>query len=54
MGDRMDTSKLFLQLCLVLGAVCLVLQRKKLREFFFKLTLVVGTVGTGLVYGLIH
>jgi len=46
-GDLFDLSALFLQLCLVLGAISLVIQSAKPRFAFFVLMLALGVVGTG-------
>ncbi len=45
-GDRFDLGTLFLQVCLVLGAVALVLDSEKLKENFFRAMIVVGAIGT--------
>jgi hypothetical protein len=44
-GDVFDLSLLFLQLCLVLGAVSLVLQQKKMKWAFYGAMVLLGTVG---------
>jgi hypothetical protein len=46
-GDVFDYSTLFLQLCLVLGAMSLILQDAKLGRAFFTAMIVLGIVGTG-------
>ena len=48
-GDVFDLSGLFMQICLVLGAVALVMKNGKLRWAFFLMMLILGTVG--LIYG---
>lgn len=45
-GDVFDLSTLFLQLCLVLGAVGLVLQQPKMRWAFYGAMVVCGAIGT--------
>lgn len=47
-GDRFDTASLFFQICLVLGAMSLVLKKEKLQSIFFSGMCLLGTVGTGL------
>lgn len=44
-GDQFDYSTLFLQLCLVLGAISLVVQGAGLRRAFFITMLVLGIIG---------
>ncbi len=46
-GDRFDYSTLFLQLCLVMGAISLVLQQKRAQILFYSLMLGLGILGTG-------
>jgi hypothetical protein len=46
-GDVFDYATLFLQLCLVLGAMSLILQDAKLGRAFFIAMMVLGSVGTG-------
>jgi hypothetical protein len=46
-GDVFDYATLFLQLCLVLGAMSLILQDAKLGRIFFLAMIVLGLVGTG-------
>ena len=46
-GDVFDYSTLFLQLCLVLGAMSLILQDAKLGRAFFIAMIVLGAIGTG-------
>jgi hypothetical protein len=46
-GDVFDYATLFLQLCLVLGAMSLILQDAKLGLAFFITMIVLGAVGTG-------
>ncbi|MDP2315746.1 MAG: DUF4337 family protein [Pseudomonadota bacterium] len=50
-GDKFDLSTLWLQLCLVLGAVSLVLQEQRLKNVFYGAMVVGGVVGT--VYGVL-
>jgi hypothetical protein len=45
-GDTFDYADLFLQLCLVLGAISLVVQRHGTRRAFFVTMVVLGLVGT--------
>ena len=44
-GDKFDRAVLFLQLCLVIGAVSLVLQEVKLKWVFFSAMVLLGGVG---------
>ena len=44
-GDRFDLSTLFLQLCIVLGAIALVLQIDRLKWIFFAVMVVTGCIG---------
>jgi len=46
-GDVFDYATFFLQLCLVLGAISLILQDAKLGRAFFLAMIVLGLVGTG-------
>jgi hypothetical protein len=46
-GDVFDYATLFLQICLVLGAMSLILQDAKLGRVFFTAMIVLGLVGTG-------
>ncbi|MGE0526988.1 MAG: DUF4337 domain-containing protein [Bdellovibrionales bacterium] len=51
-GDQLDISALFLQLCLVMGAVSLVLQSRGSQRFFYALMVALGAIGTGFtIYG---
>jgi hypothetical protein len=45
-GDKFDYASLFLQLCLVMGAISLVLQIEKVKWVFFGVMVALGTVGT--------
>jgi hypothetical protein len=45
-GDRFDLGALFLQICLVLGAVSLVLDDERLKERFYWSMAACGAVGT--------
>lgn len=47
-GDRFDMSSLFFQLCLVLGAMSLVLKKENLQQVFFAGMCVLGSIGTGI------
>ena len=47
-GDTFDLATLFLQICLVLGAISLVLQQDRLRAWFFRGMVALGTLG--LIY----
>lgn len=47
-GDRFDMSSLFFQLCLVLGAMSLVLKKESLQQVFFTGMCVLGFIGTGI------
>lgn len=49
-GDKFDLAVLFLQLCLVIGAVSLVLQEDKLKVAFFIGMVLMGT--TGVIHSL--
>ncbi len=46
-GDTFDYSTFFLQLCLVLGAISLVVQNARMRTAFFLAMIALGIVGTG-------
>lgn len=46
-GDTFDTSTFFLQICLVFGAISLILQQARMRRTFFISMIVLGAVGTG-------
>lgn len=46
-GDAFDYSTFFLQVCLVMGAMSLILQDAKLSRTFFTAMIVLGLVGTG-------
>ncbi|MDG0818030.1 DUF4337 domain-containing protein [Bdellovibrio svalbardensis] len=47
-GDRFDMSSLFFQLCLVLGAMSLILKSSKLQLVFFSGMCVLGLLGAGI------
>lgn len=47
-GDLFDYGELFLQICVVFGAICLVLQGAGMRKGFFAMMLVTGIIGTAL------
>lgn len=47
-GDRFDMSSLFFQVCLVFGALSLVLKNEKTQMFFFHSMIGLGVIGTGL------
>ncbi len=44
-GDSFDLATLFLQICLVLGAISLVIQHARMRSLFFTGMIVLGIVG---------
>ena len=44
-GDVFDKATLFLQMCLVLGAIALLIGSDKLKVLFFTATLIVGAIG---------
>jgi hypothetical protein len=46
-GDVFDYSTFFLQLCLVMGAMSLILQQDRLRNIFFTAMIVMGLAGLG-------
>ena len=46
-GDVFDYSTFFLQVCLVMGAISLILQDAKLSRTFFTVMIVLGLIGTG-------
>lgn len=46
-GDVFDISTFFLQLCLVAGAISLILQVDRMRWSFFSAMVLLGTVGSG-------
>lgn len=45
-GDVFDTSTFFLQICLVLGAISLILQQDRMRRAFFLAMIALGLAGT--------
>ncbi|WP_018342061.1 DUF4337 domain-containing protein [Cytophaga aurantiaca] len=45
-GDMYDLSSLFLQICIVFGAISLVIQQASTRKIFFYLMIGMGIVGT--------
>jgi hypothetical protein len=45
-GDKFDVSSLFLQLCLVMGAISLVIKKEKLQNIFFYVMVSLGLLGT--------
>lgn len=45
-GDRFDMATLFFQLCLVLGAMSLVLKKENLQKSFFAGMCILGCIGT--------
>ncbi len=45
-GDVFDMATLYLQLCLVLGAIALVLQDARMKKGFYTGTVVLGVIGT--------
>ena len=47
-GDKFDMSSLFFQVCLVFGALSLVLKNEKTQKFFFQSMIGLGALGTGL------
>lgn len=49
-GDIFDYGELFLQICVVFGAVCLVLQGDAMKRGFFAMMCVTGLVGTVLTF----
>ena len=48
LGDIYDRATLFLQLCLVLGAVALVMQIGRIKWIFFGTMMVLGLIGTAI------
>jgi hypothetical protein len=44
-GDVFDLATLFLEICLVLGAISLVIDQWKLKKVFFTSMIVLGLVG---------
>ncbi len=46
-GNTFDTATFFLQICLVIGAISLILQQDRMRRTFFTAMIVLGLVGTG-------
>lgn len=44
-GDRFDLATLFLQICLVLGAISLVIQHDRMRSLFFTGMIILGIIG---------
>jgi hypothetical protein len=49
-GDWFDLSTLFLQLCLVLGAISLVVRQMNMKYSFYAAFVILGVIGTG--YGI--
>ncbi len=47
-GDMYDTASLFLQLCIVMGGVALVIHRPQTKWVFFGLMSMLGLLGTGI------
>jgi hypothetical protein len=45
-GDVFDMGSLFLQLCLVMGAVALVMQGDRIKRTFFWVMIILGAIGT--------
>lgn len=45
-GDRFDLGTLFLQLCLVIGAISLILKSEAQKKFFFAACILLGGIGT--------
>lgn len=45
-GDVFDRATLFLQMCLVLGAIALLIGSDKLKVIFFSATIIIGAIGT--------
>lgn len=44
-GDKFDLASLFYQICLVMGAIAIVIQREKLQEIFYFIMLGLGLGG---------
>lgn len=47
-GDRFDVANLFFQVCLVLGAVSLILKKEKMQQLFFGGMILLGTLGSSI------
>jgi hypothetical protein len=47
-GDRFDIASLFFQICLVLGAMSLMLKKLSLRNAFFMVMSLLGSLGAGI------
>jgi hypothetical protein len=45
-GDTFDIATFFLQICLVMGAISLILKGERMRNTFYGLMVVLGGVGT--------
>jgi len=45
-GAKMDLASLFLQICLVVGAISLIMRKPKSKMIFLCLTVIIGLVGT--------
>ncbi len=45
-GDQFDLSNLFFQLCLVMGAISLVIKEYNLKKVFFYVMVTVGSIGS--------
>ena len=46
-GDQFDLSSLFFQMCLVMGAISLVIKKERLQNAFFYVMVTLGVAGTG-------
>lgn len=46
-GDQFDLSNLFFQICLVMGAISLVVKKPSLRTTFFYVMIALGLLGSG-------
>lgn len=49
-GDQFDLSNLFFQICLVMGAISLVLKKPSLRTTFFYVMICLGILGSGFSF----
>jgi len=53
-GAKMDLASLFLQICLVVGAISLIMHKPKSKMIFLGSTVIIGLVGTiYMIIGLI-
>lgn len=49
-GDKFDLASLFYQICLVIGAIAIILKHEQVQKFFFYFMLVLGCSGAFFTY----